>query len=466
MTPANETVITLLAIDDDPASLELVREALPQEGLEILTTSDPCAGLELVSSRKPEIVLLDLVMPRMSGLDLLDRILEAAPQTDVILMTGHYTPESAVDAIRKGASDYLTKPLSIATLRQRIGKLIAAARQRRRALDLDREMLKACEFEAMVGRSPLMLEVFARIRRAAPHFRTALITGATGTGKELVARALHRLSPVPSQRLAVCNCSAIVETLFESELFGYVKGAFTGANQDKVGLFEYANGGTVFLDEIGDMPPSTQSKLLRVLEYREFQRVGSPAIRRTDVRVIAATNRDLRDLMAKGQFREDLYYRLSMVEIRLPRLAERKEDLPLLERYFVEKFAGQYGKAIRGLTPRAQIVLARYGWPGNVRELENVLGHACMMVDGDTLDVRDLPEHLKGSAAQEPQEDEDLLPLAEVHRRHALKVLERVEGNKARAAKILGIHRATLYRLIEGGKAEPEDLEEEEGWHA
>ena len=462
MTPATKPIVSLLAIDDDLASLELVRAALAQEGLEIFTASDPGIGLELVARRKPEIVLLDLVMPRMTGMELLERILDVAPQTDVILMTGHYSTESAVEAIRKGASDYLTKPVSIGVLRQRIGKLVDETRRRQRALELDREMLQTYQFEEMVGRSPLMLDVFARIRRAAPHFRTALITGATGTGKELVARALHRLSPVPAQRLAVCNCSAIVETLFESELFGYVKGAFTGANQDKVGLFEYANGGTVFLDEIGDMPLATQSKLLRVLEYREFQRVGSPAARKTDVRVVAATNRDLRDMMGKGQFREDLYYRLSMVEIRLPRLAERKEDLPLLVRYFIEKFATEYGRNIRGLTPRAQIVLARYGWPGNVRELENVLGHACMMTEDEVLDVRDLPEHLQGAVAQEPQEDEDLLPLAEVHRRHALRVLERVDGNKARAAKILGIHRATLYRLIEGDKAGPIDLDEPE----
>lgn len=462
MNPGDKTVVTLLIVDDDPSSLELASEALAQDGLKILTAPDPCTGLELVAQHKPEIVLSDLVMPQMTGMDLLERILDAAPQTEVILMTGHYSTESAVEAIRKGASDYLTKPLSIGLLRQRIGKLVAEARHRQRALELDREMLRASEFEGMVGRSPLMLDVFARIRRAAPHFRTALITGATGTGKELVARAMHRLSPVPAARMAVCNCSAIVETLFESELFGYVKGAFTGANQDKIGLFEYANGGTVFLDEIGDMPLSTQSKLLRVLENHEFQRVGSPVTRRTDVRVVAATNRDLRDMMGKGQFREDLYYRLSMIELRLPKLAERTEDLPLLERYFVEKFATQYGKAIRGLTPRAQIVLARYGWPGNVRELENVLGHACMMTDGDMVDVRDMPEHLKEAAARQPPEDEDLLPLAEVHRRHAMKVLERVEGNKARAAKILGIHRATLYRLIEGEKALPEEFEEEE----
>lgn len=459
-------VVTLLAIDDDPASLELIEASLQQDGLEILTVAEPAAGLDIVRRRRPDIVLVDLMMPGMGGIELLERILDTAPDTEVVLITGNASTESAVEAIRKGASDYLNKPVHIPTLRLKVGRLVSERRQRQHALELDREMLHTCQFEGIVGRSPQMLDVFARIRRAATHFRTALITGATGTGKELVARAMHRLSPVGANRMAVLNCSAIVETLFESELFGYVKGAFTGANQDKMGLFEYAAGGTVFLDEIGDMPLSTQSKLLRVLEYREFQRVGSPATRKTDVRVVAATNRDLRDMMSKGQFREDLYYRLSMVEIRLPRLAERKEDLPLLERYCLERFSEQYGRIVRSLTPRAQIVLARYSWPGNVRELENVLGHGCMMCEGDTIDVRDLPEHLRGAAVEEALEDEDMLPLAEVHRRHALKVLERVEGNKARAAKILGIHRATLYRLIEGDKPPgPEDLEAE-GWHA
>lgn len=457
MTSLEKSAVTLVAIDDDPKSLELIRDALPADELEIFTATSAKAGLELVLSRRPQIVLLDLVMPEMGGMEVLERILEAAPATDVILITGQYSTESAVEAIRKGAGDYLNKPLSVAVLRERVGKLVAEARRRQRALRLDGELLKTCQFEGMVGHSPLMLEVFARVRRAAPHFRTALVTGATGTGKELVARALHRLSPVSAGRFAVCNSSAIVETLFESELFGYVKGAFTGATQDKAGLFEYANGGTVFLDEIGDMPLVTQTKLLRVLENREFQRVGSPVVRKTDVRVIAATNRDLRDLMARSQFRDDLYYRLSMVEIRLPPLAERKEDLPLLERHFVERFASQYGRPIRGLTPRAQIVLARYGWPGNVRELENVIGHACMMADDDMIDVAGLPEYLLHPARPEtadPQ-SETLLPMAEVHRRHALRVLASVKGNKAQAAKILGVHRATLHRLVgEGGPDE------------
>jgi DNA-binding NtrC family response regulator len=410
--------------------------------------------LELVLRKRPQIVLLDLVMPNLSGMDVLERIVEADPGIDVILMTAHYSTKSAVEAIQKGACDYLNKPLAIDKLRQRVGKLVADARKRQRALQLDRELLETFCFEGIVGRSPLMLDVFALIRRVGPHFRTVLVAGATGTGKELVARALHRLSPAGSGPFAVCNCSAIVETLFESELFGYVKGAFTGATQDRVGLFEYAHGGTLLLDEIGDMPLGTQAKLLRVLQNQEIQRVGSPAVRKVDVRVIAATNRNLRVLVAKKVFRDDLYYRLSMVEIQLPRLAERKEDLPLLQRYFVERFARQYKKPIRGITRRAQAVLARYSWPGSVRELENVLGNACMMAEGNTIDVQDFSKRLSDPAPQEIVEEEGLIPLDEAQRRHARHVVERIGGNKLQAAEILGISRATLYRLLAGSDSE------------
>ena len=460
MKTADELPILLLAIDDDPQSLEFVKDALAQENLEILTTTDPELGLELVLRRHPQIVLLDLMMPKIRGMELLERILEADPGTNVMLMTGHYSTEAAVEAIQKGAYDYLNKPLSVEKLRQRVDQLIAEARQRRRTLQLDRELLKVYEFEGLLGRSPLMLDVFARVRRVAPHFRTVLVTGATGTGKELVARALHRLSPAASGRFAVCNCSAIVETLFESELFGYVKGAFTGATQDKSGLFEYANGGTLFLDEIGEMPLATQAKLLRVLQSQEIQRVGSPAVRKVDVRVVAATNRDLRARVAEKEFRDDLYYRLSMVEVKLPLLAERKEDVPLLVRYLVERFATQYNKPIRGLTRRAQALLARYMWPGNVRELENALGHACMMVEGDLIDVRDFPDTLRKPAERELVEDEDLIPLDELQRRHALRVLARVGGNKKRAAEILGIARTTLYQLLAESGAEQKETEQ------
>jgi transcriptional regulator with PAS, ATPase and Fis domain len=339
--------------------------------------------------------------------------------------------------------------VNVNVLRDRIGKLVAEAQLRQAALQLDSELLKTYQFEGMIGRSPLMLQVFARIRRVAPHYRMVLVTGASGTGKELVAAALHRLSPVSSNQFAVCNCSAIVQTLFESELFGHMRGAFTGASQEKVGLFEYAHGGTVFLDEIGELPLEMQSKLLRVLENREIQRVGSPGVKKVDVRVVAATNRNLQELIAEKKFREDLYYRLSMVEIELPRLADRREDLLLLQRFFIEQFAEQYGKPVKGITPRAQIVLARYPWQGNIRELRSVLGSACMMAEGEMIDVRDLPERIRARAAETRNEDpNELLPLAEVERRHVLRVLEQVGGNKVQAAKILGINRATVYRIM------------------
>jgi DNA-binding NtrC family response regulator len=389
------------------------------------------------------------MMPNMNGLEVLDRIVEGAPETEVILITGQYSTESAVEAIRRGASDYITKPINLNALRERIAKLVAEAQQRQAALQLDAELIKTYHFEGMIGRSPLMLQVFAKIRRVAPHFLTALVTGASGTGKELVASALHRLSPVSNNRFAVCNCAAIVESLFESELFGHVRGAFTGATQDKIGLFEYAHGGIVFLDEIGELSLEMQSKLLRVLENREIQRVGSPIVKKVNVRVIAATNRNLQELVAEKKFREDLYYRLSMVEIELPRLADRRVDLPLLERFFIEQFAEHYGKPIKGITPRAQIVLARYRWPGNIRELRSVLGSACLMAEGEMVDVRDLPERIPVRAADITSEDSnELLPLAELERRHVLRVLDQVGGNKVQAAKILGINRATVYRIV------------------
>ncbi len=439
--------VTLVAIDDDERSLALLAEALAQDGLEILTVNRASEGLELVLRKRPPIVLVDLRMPELSGMQVLERVLEADPGAEVLLMTGHYSPESAVEAIQKGACDYMTKPLDLGKLGQRIRQLLDAIRRRRLALQLDHELLQACQFEGMVGRSPLMMEVFARIQRVAPHYRTALVTGATGTGKELAARALHKLSPVASGPYAVCNCSAIVETLFESELFGHVKGAFTGAVQDRAGLFEYAHGGTVVLDEIGELPLACQAKLLRVLQNHEVQRVGSPGVRKVDVRVVAATNRDLRSLAAQRRFREDLYFRLAMMEIRLPSLGERPDDLLLLERHFLEHFAGLYGKPFRALTRRAQTFLARYPWPGNVRELENVLGHACMMAQGDAIDINDLPPNLlEGTTGRMPQSE--LVPLEEMQRRHVLRVLERVEGNKVRAAEILGIGRTTLYRLL------------------
>jgi DNA-binding NtrC family response regulator len=442
------TLIKLLAIDDDPMFLGLIESALTQDKVQIFTATSGEQGLELFNRVRPRIVLVDLVMPGITGIEVLQKILSVDAAAEVILITGNYSPESAVEAIQKGACDYLPKPVDVDKLRSRVEALTTEAEIRKRSLQLDMELVDAYRFEGIIGRSPLMLELFAKIRRVARHFRTVLITGETGTGKELVAAALHRLSPVGARNLTVCNCSAIVQSLLESELFGHVKGAFTGASQDKIGVFEHANGSTVFLDEIGELTPEAQAKLLRVLQNQEVQRVGSPAPRSVDVRVLAATNCDLRKAVAQGKFREDLYYRLSMVELKLPRLVERKEDLVLLQRHFVKKFASQYQKNITGITRRAQIRLGRHHWPGNVRELENVIGNACMMTEGPAVDVCDLPESLDGDPRSGASLDDDLLSMQEVQRRHLLRVLTRVGGNKARAAEILGVSRTTVYEML------------------
>jgi len=444
----------LLVIDDNPEDLKLIATALKQEGLEILTAEDAEPGFEIFLQTHPRIVLLGPAMPAAGGMDLLERMLRADPGASVILISGHYSAESAVEAIQRGACDYLTKPLDAQRLRDRIADLLAEAEMRRKTLSLEQELLEACQFEGIVSRSPLMLDVFTKIRRVAPHFRTALITGATGTGKELVAKALHNLSPASADRFVVCNCSALVESLVESELFGYVKGAFTGAIHDKPGLFESADGGIILLDEIGELSPGAQAKLLRVLQDHRVRRVGSSVSREVDLRVIAATNRDLRTMVREGEFREDLYYRLAVVEIALPALANRREDLPLLERHFVRRFAAEYKKSVAGLTRRAQGRMATYPWPGNIRELESVIGNACMMTDGRFLDISDLPDRIRDQSSDQSSTDEVLFSLEELQRRHLMRVLERVGGNKARAAEILGVGRATVYQLLSRMKLE------------
>jgi len=452
------TIFKLLAIDDDPQSLSQITDALGDEGLEVTTTEDPEAGFEMFQRLRPRIVILDLIMPRASGMDLLKRMIAADPGSNVIVISGHYSAESAMEAIQQGACDYLTKPLDFQRLRHRIASFLAEAEIRRRTLSLDQELVHTCQFEGIVSRSPLMFDVFAKIRRVAPHFRTVLVSGATGTGKELVAHALHRLSAPSPGKFVACNCAALVESLLESELFGYVKGAFTGAIQDRAGLFENADGGVIFLDEIGDLSLPAQAKMLRVLQDHCVRRVGSSVSRSIDVRVVAATNRDLRKMAHDGQFREDLYYRLAVVDIALPTLAKRREDLPLLQRYFVERFATQYKKPISGLTRRAQGLMATYPWPGNIRELENVLGNACMMVDSKFIDANDLPERLRTPFTGDSVMDEDLLSLDEVQRRHVMRVLDRVGGNKARAAEILGLGRATIYQILSRMKIEGKDV--------
>jgi DNA-binding NtrC family response regulator len=434
--------IRIVVIDDNPGSLELLSTALARPNVAVRTASNPVEGLELVRKHHPQLVVTDLVMPGMSGLQVLEAIVRFDPLIDVLLMTAHYTTETAVEAIRKGAADYLQKPVRIQLLRDRVADLLISAERRHQAHSEPDERSE-WTFEGMIARSSRMWDLFAMIQRIAPHYRSVLLQGPTGTGKDLLASALHRRSRVTG-KFIVLNCSAVVETLFESELFGHVKGAFTGADRDKVGLLELANGGTLFLDEIGDMPLSTQAKLLRALQNREFLPVGSLAVRQVDLRVIAATHRDLRSEIAQGKFREDLYYRLSMVELDVPPLRERAEDIPLLVRHFVQKFSREFDQPIDGITPRAAIVLQRHNWPGNIRELEHVIGRACMLSKGPMLDVADLPEEFARQSSHSNNASPASSPLADQERRLLEEALRVSAGNQSAAARKLGIGRDAL----------------------
>jgi DNA-binding NtrC family response regulator len=448
-------LIDVVAIDNDRATLDVICQALSCDGtLKLQTTTDSTEGLEFIRAHRPRIVLLGSDGPPR-GTGLLQVLLQQDPGMDVILLTESYTNEFAIQAVQEGASDCLRKPLSIGRLQELVRGLVTTIVARRRTLQLDRELMEAFRFEGMVGRSPLMLDLYGRITRVGRHFRTVLISGSTGTGKELAARAVHARSPVRDHPFVAVNCAAIAESLAESVLFGHVRGSFTGANQDQVGIFEYANGGTVFLDEIGDMALPMQAKLLRVIQNQEVNRVGSPAVRKVDVRVIAATNRDLQGLMKEKRFREDLYYRLATVHLKLPTLSERKEDLPILQREFVERAAAHCGKNVRGITRRAQAILNRYWWPGNIRELESALSHACMMTDAEFVDVDDLPDYVLECVNGESNPDR-VLTLDEMGCQYARRIVNQLGGNKLKAAEALGVSRATLYRLLSCTRSEME----------
>ena len=444
----------LLVVDDDRSILTLVGSIAQSEGFEVGTTIDGADAMQLLRRRAADLVLLDLRMPGLTGLETLRAIRDINPQSRVVLMSGHATIDSAVEAVKLRAMDYLTKPCDLQRVRSLLASVRDEAAARRAVLTLEGELAQRLEFCGMVGRGAAMQEVFGLIRRLAPHARTALVSGETGTGKELVARALHTLGPRASRPFVIVNCSAVVETLFESELFGHARGAFPGATDDKAGLLEAADGGTVFLDEIGELPASVQAKLLRVLENGEVQRLGSLEPRRVDVRLIAASNRDLRQDIRTGRFRGDLYYRLNAAEISLPPLRRRREDIPYLIATFVRGFAQRFGKPIVGLTPAAERVLADAPWDGNVRQLRNVLERACILTDGEFVTESELGDIMRqrlqmDAGGGSSPSGSRTVPLVEIEREHIVRTLEQVRGNKAVAARLLGISRRAFYRQLE-----------------
>jgi len=451
----------LLVVDDDRSILTLIGTLAVAEGFDVATSVSGEDAMKQLRLRPADLVLLDLRMPGVTGLEVLRSIRDVSARCKVVLMTGYGTIDSAVEAVKLGATDYLTKPFDLQRLRQLLATIREDADQRRAVLTMEGELAQRLEFCGMVGRGPAMQELFGLIKRLSPHVRTVLVTGETGTGKELVARALHKLGPRNAKRFTTVNCSAVVETLFESELFGHVRGAFTGATDHKAGLFEVADGGTLFLDEVGELPSAVQAKLLRVLEEGEVQRVGSLEPKQIDVRLIAATNRDLRAEVAAGRFRNDLYYRLNIVEIKLPPLRDRREDISYLTATFVRSCSEGFSKPLVGLTPGAERLLAEAVWDGNVRQLRNVIERACILAETDFVSEADLAGSMLEQQV-EPQRAavsvavpasvpifDGPAPLVEVEREHIVRTLQQVRGNKAVAARLLGISRRAFYRQLE-----------------
>jgi DNA-binding NtrC family response regulator len=440
-------VPTLLLLDDDPGVLKVLSHLGGRAGFDVSTYEDPAGALDAVRQSAPDVAMVDLRLPRMGGLTVISEIKRSAPSCEVLLMSGYATVETAVEAVKRGAQDCVTKPFDISALLQKLDRLRVVIDARRQDADRRAAGRADTSFESMIGQSPVMRELFELIERVAPHFTTALVTGETGTGKELVARALHQLGRRRDRAFLTVNCSAIVETLFESELFGHTRGAFTGAVETRPGLFERANGGVVFLDEVGELPHAMQSKLLRVLETGEVAKVGSRDVHRVDVHVIAATNRVLEREVAEGRFRADLFYRLNAVELTLPPLRDRLEDVPLLAQAFIERCARTLERSVPTLSRDAEERLINWPWPGNVRELRNTVERACMLGRGDRIDASDL--RLGSPATLIPAGESQVRRIRDLERDEIDRALAETRGNKKEAAKRLGLSRRALYRRLD-----------------
>ncbi len=441
----------ILVVDDSPGTLEVVQRNLTAEGYRVFICPGVAEAIELLQQTPVDLVITDLKMPKISGLDLVRHVRENFKDTEVMMMTGYPSIEGAVQAVKTGAEEYLAVPFTGEELLSAVRRALDRLRIRRHGWD-SLSLLTPLSPHGLLGESEAMRKVLHAVTKSASTSATVLITGESGTGKELVSRAIHYGSNRSSAPFVPVNCGGIPEGLLESELFGHVKGAFTGATESRAGFFHAADGGTIFLDEVSEMSLSMQVKLLRVLEDREICMVGSNRTRTVDVRILAATNKDLATLVRKGVFREDLFYRLNVITIAIPPLRERGHDVLLLARHFAAKFAREIGKPLLRFSDAALRVLRGYEWPGNVRELQNVIQRLVVMTDGDLIDVPDLPALMRFSALRKTNLTRTL---AEVETEYIRNVLASVGGNKTRAAKVLGIDRKTLRQKLKTTEIPP-----------
>ncbi len=446
----------VLIVDDDSGVRESFRLTL-EDHYDVIDVPDGARALDVVRASQVDLVLLDIRLPEMDGIEVLERIKAMDEGVEVILVTAVKTLRTAVAAMKLGAFDYLTKPFEEDELLAVIARALEKRALEREVTFLRGELERARDFDEIVGQHPTMQKVYRLIAQVARTTTTVLVTGASGTGKELIARAIHRQGPRREKPFVAVNPAAVVESLIESELFGHERGAFTGAHQRKLGRFELAQGGTLFLDEIGTLKEELQVKLLRVLQEREIERVGGTHPIKIDVRVIAATNADLKDAVARGAFREDLYYRLNVVPIEVPSLAQRADDIPLLVEHFVHRYSRECNKTVDGLSPESLAALREYEWPGNVRELQNVVERAVVLAEDPVIQLSELPLDVLLPKHRERVRTADRLPLKnateEFERQIILRVLERVGGNQSEAARILGLHRNTINRIVGRSKS-------------
>jgi two-component system, NtrC family, response regulator AtoC len=455
----------ILIADDDEVSCQLFAETLESEGFQVEQATSGDAAVSRLCEQYHDLLIIDVRMPGTSGLEVTRIVHEKYPSLPIIVMTAFGSIETAVDAIHEGAFDFISKPMNLAELKKTVSRALAQRSLQRRAetsngTDEDHSQ----QLGKIIGRSPAMLEVYKTVARVAPTRSTVLILGESGTGKELIARAIHQHSPRANRPFVAVDCGALTETILESELFGHVRGAFTGALADKRGVFEEAQGGTCFLDEIGGISGNMQARLLRVLQEYEIRRVGGKDWVKVDVRVVAATNHNLVEAVSRGEFRQDLFYRLNVVAIRLPPLRERVEDIPLLARHFLQRYSQESGKSITAISDKAMELLCAYRWPGNIRELENAIEQAVALSYQSVLTPDDLPPAVRDHAAaksfqNDSQNGQFLFPdtptLEEVKKRYVLHILGQTEGNISRSAKILNIDRRSLYRMLARYKIEP-----------